>query len=235
MARRRFPKRRFRKRRFRFRKRRFTLKRRRINRSPKIHIKRTRRLTFSVANVVNSLSNFQDLNFQLDELPDYTEFTQLFKYVRFNKIVVTLIPNRVVNQTWTDTGTGNVYDYTQPYCLTTIDPFWVTPSGATGEDVEKLMMQNNNCRRHQGFGKISRKFTPCLLHNIVTDPEDTAVQYPAAPEYKKWYSTYYANLDLLGMQIFFNFPRDVTSGSLNYPNIDYSMFITYYMSFKGIQ
>lgn len=151
--------------------------------------------------------------FSLNELPDFSEFQNLYDQFRINKIVWKLVPN--ANNA--DAGATqrlpqihSVLDYTDSTAPTSLDE----------------LVQYNNYRMTMGSRIHSRKLTPVFLDNVYVT---SVTQRAGNPNFKKWLSTSNST-DVVHHGIKYAIGSTATAGA-----ITYTPYVTFYISCKSVK
>lgn len=166
---------------------------------------------------LNNVSEvFTSYTFKLSDLPNYTEFTNLFDRYRILKVAVILVPNWTTNDLNPVTST----ERTNPSIYSVID---YTEDGTPASLSE--MYEDSQCKITRGGRIHKRVFTPAVLASSFETITTTAY----TPKWKQWITTddpatpHYA-LKLAG---------DKTYTSSN--NFTVKVFMTYYIQCKDIK
>lgn len=174
------------------------------------HFKRT--LIGTSINTATS-TTFGAYAFSLAQLPDYTEFTNLYDQFRINKVLVKLVPNvnsAEAGATQRLPQVHSVLDYNDSTAPTTLDE----------------LVQYNNYRMTMGSRIHTRKLTPAFLDNVF---ETSSVTRGSNPNFKKWLSTSNATaIPHHGM-------KWAIGSTASASAITYTPYITFYISCKSVK
>lgn len=151
-------------------------------------------------------------NFTLSQLPNYTEFTNLFDSYRINKILVKFIPSHNSS----DVGAGGQYI---PNFHTILDY-----NDSTAPASLNAMYEYQNWRMSRGVSAHKRIWTPASLDSVAT----TAGVASSNPTYKQWISTSSADIPHYGLKYGIE-----PSVALN--DIVWSVYVTMYFSCKSVK
>lgn len=174
------------------------------------HFKRTVILT-GINTAITTTFGVQ--NFSLNQLPDFTEFQNLYDQFRINKVVWKLVPN--VNSA--ESGAAqklpqvhSVCDYNDSTAPTTLDE----------------LVQYNNYRMTMGSRIHNRKLTPAFLDNVYVTG---ATQRAGNPNYKQWLSTSNST-DVPHHGIKYAIGATAAASA-----ITYTPYLTFYISCKSVK
>lgn len=201
-----------------YRARRRTIRRRRVirrfpRRSPaqKMRIHHFKRTVILAGINTGTATTFGARAFDLNMLPDNTEFQNLYDMFRINKVVWKLVPN--VNSA--EAGAAqrlpqihSVLDYNDSTAPTSLDE----------------LVQYNNYRMTMGSRIHARKLTPAFLDNVY---QTGAIQQPGNPNWKKWLST--AN----SLSVPHHGVKYAIGATASANAITYTPYVTVYFSCKG--
>lgn len=184
---------------------------RRVKTNPRVHhFKRTVILT-GINTAITTTFGVQ--SFSLNQLPDFTEFQNLYDQFRINKVVWKLVPN--VNSA--ESGAAqklpqvhSVCDYNDSTAPTTLDE----------------LIQYNNYRMTMGSRIHNRKLTPAFLDNVYVT---TATQRAGNPNYKQWLSTSNST-DVPHHGIKYAIGATAAASA-----ITYTPYLTFYLSCKAVK
>lgn len=203
-----------------YRRKRLLTRRKRIYRRRKTMVsKRTLKIHHFKRTLIGTdiptatVTSYGAVFFRLNQLPDFTEFQNLYDQFRINKVVWKLVPN--VNSA--ESGAAqklpqvhSVCDYNDSTAPTTLDE----------------LVQYNNYRMTMGSRIHNRKLTPAFLDNVYVT---SAIQRPGNPNYKQWLST--------------SNSTDVPHHGIKYAigaiaaasAITYTPYLTFYISCKSVK
>lgn len=139
---------------------------RRLISNPKIHHFKRTLLTSTITGSTVDLGGVQTLYFS--DLPNYTEFTNLFDMFRINKVVTKFIPL----SDEANVGTQS----------TTLFYTYLDYNDGTTPVSESEVCQYDTLRISQGLKQHVRIYTPCMLAGV-SNPVTVA-----KPEWKQWYN-----------------------------------------------
>lgn len=187
--------------------RRRTLRRPLMRRAMKVHHFRR---TFKASNIASTTTGvLGGYSFSLDQLPNYTEFTNLFDQYRINKIVVKFIPNH--NSSDVSVGTQVISNFN-----TVIDP-----TDATAPTSGAELYEYQNWRLTRGISAHTRVFTPASLDVVAT-----ATTASANPTWKQWLATSSPDVKHYGLKYYAE-PSNANGDTYWFP------YITMYFSCKS--
>ena len=141
------------------------------------HFKRV--VSSGIISTVANTNYFNQYSYNLQQLPNYTEFSALYHNMRINKLVVRFVPTFTANEMVNPT-TGTTPNWNMPNISTIID--FNDASMPASEDV---FLQSSTLRITRGNKIHTRIFTPALL----------GVNYEGVgsnsytPKFKQWLST----------------------------------------------
>lgn len=166
---------------------------------------------------LNNLAEvFQAYTFKLSDLPNYTEFTNLFDRYRICKVAVHLIPQ------WTNSDLNPVTttERVNPAIYSVVD----TTEDAAPTSLNE-MYEYSNCKITRGGRIHKRYFTPSVLTSAFESGASTAY----IPKFKQWLTTDDPATPHYCMKI----AADKTSTSSN--NFTIRVMMTYYLQCKNIK
>lgn len=208
--------------RFRRRTRRTTLRRRRpmrrrpmMRRRPRLaslkvhHFKRTDTASTLTGSITDA---FGGMAFTFNDIPNNTEFTNLFDQYRINKVVLKWVPlaNSANAGTQSTTLFYSVLDYTDDTVPTT----------------EQQLVEYASLKITQGLRQHTRIFTPTTLDSLTDDTG--AATYSGNPKIKQWISTSSPNVPHYGVK--YLRPAQPTGQLVNYKLIK-----TFYFSCRSVK
>lgn len=174
------------------------------------HFKRTFTLTPLASSTATSYGAY---NFQFQELPNYTEFQNLYDCYRINKIVMKFVPNH----------NSSEFGSTKAMCEfnSVLDFNDVTVPTALTQ-----LYEYQNWRMTRGNRIHTRMWTPSVLTVISTT---SATNYIGdAPKYKQWLNTSQADIEHYGLKYAF--------GATNAAgDVYFTPYITVYFSCKSVK
>lgn len=186
------------------------MRRRRVSR--KTHsFKRT--LQFTPISAPAGVMFYYAYQFQLNQLTNFTEFTNLFDNYRVNKLLLKFVPRSTVNQQTGNAFLGefiSVIDYNDV----------VTPSSSA------QLMEMDTHRKTTGFRTHARMWTPSVL-----TPQYSvggSGSFVSNPRFKQWINSSNPDISHYG----FKMSYDNTS---NVAPVVWNVFLTAYMSFKNVK
>lgn len=210
--------------------RRRTIRRRRLLRRPRRYIRRSRlprtlpKRTFKVHHFKRSVQltdinapagvapSFGAYTINLNQLPNTTEFSNLFDSYRINKAVFKFIPNHNSSEYGTTVPPiGNFF--------TVIDYNDATAPAALAD-----MMEYSTCKIRQGSRIITRVFTPASL-DVVSAGAGTA---SVNPKWKQWLSCTSLDVNHYGLKWALDWNGTATS-------VTYKVYMTLYFSCKSVK
>jgi len=179
------------------------------------------------------------LYFKLDQLPNVSEFTNLYDQYRINKVKVTLVPN------WTQLDAAGIpypsvglsYHPTaflgNPNIHSVLD---FDNSGMSGYTVN-TMMQYSNYRRTRGNQEHSRYFTPAIQMGSQVLPNNADGGVATVTKYKPWLD-FATDVPHYGMKILVD-PGfgigGVPGGDVNNLNAFIRVYVTFYFECKNVR
>lgn len=171
---------------------------------------------FQSANVVasNSGAVSNSYSFNIASLPDITDFSNLFDQYKLNAIEVTFIPNITSN----DMNPVSTY-YEMPNVHSIIDRDDDAAPGALTN-----LMQYPSYRRTRGHQVHKRYWKPALAQTIYKTGATTGT----AQKGPMWLDLADTTIPHFGLKLYI----DQTNASTN---IKYSMYVKYFLQFKGIR
>lgn len=183
-------------------------------------IKRTATGTTSQYYITNGIANtYRAWSFSLDQLPSYTEFTNLFDSYKIDKIVMRFIAVHT-QQVSAEVSNAAVPAVTQPRVYTVID----YDDDSTPTAITELT-QYSNCRIRQAGRSFKIILRPKVAVQVYRSAVTTAY---AAPDKTTKLDCAYADVPHFGVK--FAMTSNATNGYFGYDvNIDY------YCSFYGIR
>lgn len=227
-SRRRRPRRRFRRRTRRIGRRRFRRTGRRIGRFKRYLFKRSQVSTVNF-NLSTNTYNFNSQVFELDNLPDYTEFTNLFDQYRINLIKYQWIPNRNVNViVGSDISTPLVSEYDQGIPL--IYSFIDYDDATTPTTIDEFTQRQN--MRTARFNKPHKRvWKPTVL----VPTYRTGVTFGYSPKRKQWIDC--ANPDVPHYGLKWAFYNTATADATHHRGIavSFRVMATYYLQFRNVR
>lgn len=148
------------------------------------HFKRTFTLTPISTN--NAGATFYGYSFTLSQLPNATEFTNLFDLYRINKILVRFVPNHNSSET---AGTGSpqisnfhsVLDYNDASPATTLDQLY----------------EYQNWKMSRGTSIHQRLWRPTTFDMVAVSGGSSS----ANPQWRQWLSTSVTNIPHFGLKV----------------------------------
>lgn len=182
-----------------------------------------RRVLLGAWNVSTSWSNVSYV-FQLDDLPNYTEFTALFEQYKINAVKLTFLPSYTssdANQATANAASGAVFQF-QPRIYTVIDK-----DGNPTVSTEPAVLQRNDARMitqpYKAFSIYIRK--PCVQFEVSSGLGFAQ----AAPKASPWLDCENYAVNHHGAAIAGALP----AGSSVTAGLQYQVLATYYLAFKG--
>lgn len=178
--------------------------------------------TVGIANGANS--NYNGINFKLNEIPNYTELTSLYDEYRIDKVTVELIPR--ASQLTTPAAApaaGNVnqtFSNIQPM-LTVIDFDDSTPPGSRAD-----LLQYSTLKVSRYGEKITRTFVP----HVATPVYRTGVSSGYGSKGKQWIDC--ANDDVPHYGLKWAFNQDSAAGA---DTVVYDIFVTFNLTMRGVR
>jgi hypothetical protein len=124
--------------------------------------------------------NFFGYSFALDDLPNYTEFTNLFDQYRINKVVVKFVPSANVDAI----GASQII----PSLHTAIDN-----NDATAPTALSQLYEYQSYKRTRGTQVHTRVWTPSALVEISTSA--------SSPKWKQWIGTQFPSIEHYGLKV----------------------------------
>lgn len=194
------------------------IRRRRIIRRPRLsrralsvhHFKRT----FTLGQISSSSAGpqFFGYSFRLDQLPNYTEFTNLFDQYRINKIVMKFVPNH--NSSDVGVTAMNI-----PNFHTLLDY-----NDATAPASLNSMYEYANWRMSRGTSLHTRVFRPATIDYV----NATAGANAGNPSWKQWLSTASPSIEHYGLKC------GIEISQATY-DITWTPYISVYLSCKSVK
>lgn len=193
------------------RTRRMPIRRRLSTRALRVHhFKRTFTLPYFTSS--NTGNTYGGLSFNLNQLPNVTEFTNLYDMYRINKIVVKFVPNRSSSDV---AATGEQI----PNLNTVIDY-----TDATAPTSLSQLYEYQNWKMSRGINVHTRVITPASLDLV----NATAGSNAGNPQWKQWISTSAPTIEHYGLKYGLE-----TSASNN--AIAVTPYISFYFSCKAVK
>lgn len=162
--------------------------------------------------------------FQLDDLPNYTEFTNLFEQYKINAVKLTFLPSYTgsdANQATANAAGGAVFQFA-PRIYTMVDK-----DGNPTIGTENAMLQRNDCRM---IANPYKTFSIYIRKPAVQFEVGSGLGFAqAAPRASPWldcdnYAVNHHGAGVGGV---------LPSGSSATAGLQYQVVATYYMAFKG--
>lgn len=163
--------------------------------------------------------------FKLTDLPTSSEFTNLFDEYRFNAIKVVFRPrfSGFDGANTTDSTLPGITNQAGTNLHIALDPKGsISPSGAYSSSSLNLFMENDNIRSYNGNRAVTVYYKPTVMRTV----DGLAAEFKTSP----WLSTSYPAINHFGFSAYaqdFNF--NGTFGQ------SWDIFVTYYMSFRGLK
>lgn len=159
----------------------------------------------------SAVDQFAGYSFSFDQLPNYTEFTNLFDSYRINKIVVKWIPNR------TDAAAGTATELEAQF--TSALDF----TDATAPANMNEMYQYESFKLTRGTRAHTRVFRPSTIDYVAT----SAGANSGNPTWRQWISTSSPTILHYGLKVGIE--------ANNAGAIAYVPYFTYYFSCKSVK
>lgn len=175
------------------------------------HFKRTFSLTPIQGAITDQLGA---QTFRFDQLPNYTEFTELFDCYRINKIVVKFVPT--ANSS--NVGEATTNPLTQFHTVLDFN------DGNIPASLNSLY-EYGNWKMTRGSSIHTRVFTPSILMPI---QQVTAGTQFGAPKYKQWISTQEPDTYLYGLKY-------CAAAQVTAQDINWTPYVTLYFSCKSVK
>lgn len=165
-------------------------------------------------------------NFKLTDLPNYTEFTNLYDQYRINKVVLKLFPSQNVNQ-------FHAYaDPLFPVNYLTLPVMSVIDYNDGQPLAEQDLQQYTHCKYHKFPNAVSITLTPAC-QGIVSRDDTTSNIISGQPLFKKWLSCDQATIEHFGVKMFI--PNVGAGGSSTNNTVRFSVKACYYISCKNVR
>lgn len=175
------------------------------------HFKRTVQL----ASITGGLAQqFGALTFQLDDLPNYTEFTNLFDDYRINAVSLKFIPNRNSSDFAGGVAPPGISNF-----YTVFDYNDATVPGAVND-----LMQYPNLKITQSSRMLTRTLRPASLDVVSAGGTTASVN----PKWKQWLSTASPDVNHYGLK----YCLDAFSAA---NAVTYQVYATFYISCKSVK
>lgn len=210
-------------------RRRMALRKPRIGRMPMLTMKRTFWLENWTPNTTTTAGFWRFYDFAFDQLPSYTEISNLFDVYKINGIKITLRPR------YTEFAGNDTTDTTIPGITTQGTTMVhvikdqlnnsVVPSGVYSVGNLNNFLENGNVRSYQGTKPINIYFKPMILNTVVNGGSMNKVG-------PRWLQTVANGMIVrhTGAHIFL---QDVNlTGTFNQ---SFDVFVTYYFQAKGLK
>lgn len=184
---------------------------RRSRTGPRQPVQYFKRTTYQV-NFIQSgaLDSFQNLVFQLNQLPNYTEFTSLYDQYQIKGIKFVLMPRF---------NSGEV-------ALSSCPPTWSILDYDGSFPVNNAsMLQYQNLKMKTGYGNHARYLKPAISAELYESPVGTAY----GPKKNVWIDAQYPDVPHYGATVMI--PANVGPGE----NVFWDLKITYYLAFKNVR
>lgn len=156
----------------------------------------------------------------LDQLPNYTEFTNLFDQYRINLLKFNIVPT--VNSNTEFSGTN-------PHLV--LPEIWsVIDYDGTYPSTFSAMSERQNCKKTRGSTVHKRIYKPTVLDEVYI----TASTYGFSPKRKQWISTVNPNVPHFGSIAIIGFPGgNLPSGYGS--NTPVNITVTMYLQFRNVK
>lgn len=174
------------------------------------HFKRTFALTQIQGAITDTLGAY---TFRLDQLPNYTEFTNLYDSYRINKIVIKFVPTA---------NSANVGDTNN--LLTQFHTVLDFNDGGAPASLNALY-EYGNWRMTRGSQIHTRVFTPSTM-GVVSDVSAGGVA--GAPKYKQWINTSEADVYHFGLKY-------CAAAQVTALDINWTPYVSFYLSCKSVK
>lgn len=169
---------------------------------------------------------YHNVNFALDDIPEYKIYTNMFRFYRFNRVVWEMLVDSHDNIPYSDniiSGTGiplgPVLIDSEAYIGTCLNR-----DGSAAPDVESEFLRRNGSRSNSIAKGHKRSIVPNLLTPTFITSTGGVDQFAYGPVYKKWISTTYYDALHEGLTL------AVFRKASMMPRIKFRA--TYYVSFK---
>lgn len=205
--------------------------RRNLRRVPRMKRYLFKRCQVSTVNLVlpSNTYDFSSQGFELDNLPDYTEFTNLFDQYRINMIKYQWIPDRNVNTMGTsDISTPLITTVEQPIPLiyTFIDYDDITVPASIDEFTERQNM------RTARFNKVHKRI---WKPTVLVPTYRTGVTFGYSPKRKQWIDCANPDVPHYGLKWCFYNPANSDATHLRGIALSFRVMATYYLQFRNVR
>lgn len=201
---------------------------RRVPRMKRYLFKRQQVATVNITLASNAYS-FNSQVFEIDNLPDYGDFTNLFDQYRINMIKYQWIPNRNVNVFATsDLSTPLVTQYDQPIPI--IYSFIDYDDSAVPASIDEFT-ERQNLRTARFNRPHKRVWKPTVL----VPTYRTGVNFGYSPKRKQWIDCANPDVPHYGLKWAFYNPSETDATHNRGIALSFRVMATYYLQFRNVR